>query len=326
MRCFILGSGSWGTALASILAAGGHEVTIWCRRSERAAEIDSGEHSLLPGCRLGEGIRPVTAVECRREEYDLAISALPTQRLREVLNEHGQRLPLAAPWVSASKGVELESFLLPSQVLQECGVTGGIGILSGPSHAEEVAAGVPTAVVLGHSDVEVGRWMQERISTESFRVYLNSDPVGVEWGGALKNVIALASGIAIGCGFGDNTLAALVTRGAVEMARLGVALGGRQGTFSGLSGIGDLIVTCFSEHSRNRSVGVRIGRGEDPRAVLDSMVQVAEGTYTSRAVVEMCRSLGVEMPIAEEVHLIVHRGKDVERGTRALLSRSLKEE
>lgn len=326
MRCFVLGSGSWGTTLALIAARKGIEVVQWCRRPERARELAEGRHALLPGVELGDAIQPLLTEDGPAGDFDFAISAVPTQHLRHVLEQNAAVVPRDIPWVSATKGLEIGRCKLPSQILQELGVCNDVGILTGPSHAEEAVREVPTAVVIGHGDADVGRRLQEALSSATFRVYYNDDPVGCEWGGVLKNVIALASGIAIGYGFGDNTLAALVTRGAVEMARLGVALGGRRDTFNGLSGIGDLMVTCFSEHSRNRTFGIRIGQGEDPRSALEGMVQVVEGVPTSQAVVEMCRSLDVEMPIAEEVHLIVHEGKNVGDGVEALLSRSLKQE
>lgn len=326
MKCFVLGSGSWGTALAGHLSGKGCDVVQWCRRPERAREIEQGRHSLLEGVTLTNPIRTKVAGDPTETGYALALSAIPTQHLRPVLEAHRTEFPLGVPWISASKGLELRRGRLPSQILTECGVVPEVAILSGPSHAEEVIRNVPTAVVLGCGDRELGASLQEALSSPTLRIYLNQDVLGVEWGGALKNVIAVAAGIAIGYGFGDNTLAALVTRGAVEMARLGVALGGRRETFSGLSGIGDLMVTCFSRHSRNRAFGIRIGQGEDPQEVLASSPHVVEGAHTSKAVVELCRSLDVEMPIAEEVHLIVHQGKDVGDGVRALLNRSLKEE
>ncbi len=322
----MLGSGSYAAALASVLERKGHQVALWCRREERALEIAAGRHSSLPELKLSPRVFPVRAGEPLSQDFDLAISVVPTQKLRGILEEHGRELPRQIPWVSASKGVELGTHKLPSQILVDHELSDAPAVLSGPSHAEEVAREVPTAVVLAHPQSGHGRQIQKWLSGEAFRVYLNNDPIGVEWGGALKNVIALASGIAIGWGFGDNTLAALITRGAVEMARLGIHLGGQGETFNGLSGIGDLIVTCFSEHSRNRHVGVRIGRGEDPQEVLAGMVQVVEGDHTSRAVWEISSSRGIEMPITEEVHLILHEEKNVQDGIQALLNRSLKEE
>ena len=329
MRVLVVGSGTWGTALATVLAGAGREVCVWCRREERRGEIAARRHGNLPGATLPEGIEAVTTADltgdARGTEFDFVVAALSTQHLRDVLRRESAWLPMNVPWISTSKGVELGSYRLPSEILREEGCQ-EVAVLSGPSHAEEVVRGVPTAVVLAHESEERARWLQAGMSGESFRVYASTDPLGVEWGGALKNVIALAAGIAHGRGFGDNTLAALVTRGAVEIARLGEALGGRRETFSGLSGIGDLMVTCFSEHSRNRRFGERIGQGESIREILASSDQVVEGVSTARAVAEMCREREVEMPIAEEVFQILHRDKDVDEGVQALLSRSLKAE
>ncbi|MEM7166783.1 MAG: NAD(P)H-dependent glycerol-3-phosphate dehydrogenase [Planctomycetota bacterium] len=325
MRVLVLGAGSFGTSLACVLASNGIAVDLWCRSDERAADVARGRHSLLSDLTLPAEIAPVRT-GALGSNYGFAISAVPTQHLAAVLDAQQSQLPTSIPWVSASKGIEIGTSRLPSGILRDAGI-GDVAVLSGPSHAEEVVRGVPTAVVLGHGgSAKEGQWLQENLSGESFRVYLNSDVVGVELGGALKNVIALGAGIAIGIGFGDNTVAALVTRGAVELARLGEALGGKSRTFSGLSGIGDLVVTCCSEHSRNRSLGVRIGAGEEPRQALSGLPHVVEGVYTSKAVVDLGQRVAVEMPIAEEVYKILHEGKPVDQGIRELLGRSLKEE
>jgi len=325
MRALVLGSGAWGTALAAVLARGGHDVVLCCRRREIADAVARRAHPSLPGAALPAGIGTALFGE-ELPRPDFVISTVPTQKLRDVLLSLRGTLPLDVPWVSGSKGLEIGTQRLPSQILEECGVRDPPAVLSGPSHAEEVVREVPTAVSLGDRDAERAAWLQNSISEKTFRVYTNSDPVGVEWGGALKNVVAIASGIAIGQGFGDNTLAALVSRGAVEIARLGVALGGRRETFNGLSGIGDLIVTCFSEHSRNRAFGIRVGRGEDPRAVLEASRVAVEGVHTCRAVHELRATRSIEMPIAECVHRIVHEAGSVPEGVRSLLARSLKEE
>lgn len=325
MNCLIVGSGTFATCLATVLAGKGTRVALWCRRPERAEEIRRGRHSSLPDVALSDRIEPWDGVAPLPFTPDFVISAVPTQKLRVSLETCRERLPVDVPWVSVSKGVELDSLSRPSAVIeQELGVS--CAVLSGPSHAEEVVLGVPTAVTLGVTDAPRGAMLQEALSTESFRVYSSSDPIGVEWGGALKNIIALAAGIAIGQGFGDNTLAALVTRGAVEMARIGEVLGGQRQTFSGLSGIGDLMVTCFSEHSRNRKVGVRVGQGESPDAVIESMSQVAEGVPTTKAVEQLGRASGLELPITSEVYGVFFQGKDVHSAVRNILSRSLKSE
>ncbi|HIA27872.1 MAG TPA: NAD(P)-dependent glycerol-3-phosphate dehydrogenase [Planctomycetes bacterium] len=328
MSVLIAGSGSWGAALACVLRSREEPVTVLCRRRERAEQISSRRHSLLPELELASGIEVAVIGEDPIPAADLVISTVPTQDLRKYLLALDGILPTGIPWVSASKGLEMETHSLPSQIIKEAGIEGPIAILSGPSHAEEVVREVPTLVTLAHSDSSVSTALQERLSAPAFRIYRSTDAVGVEWGGALKNVIALACGIAIGQGFGDNTLSALVTRGSVEMSRLGVSLGGLRETFSGLSGVGDLIVTCFSEHSRNRAVGIRIGHGEKIEDILDGMDQVAEGVHTTLAVHEMRKEIAaeIEMPIAETVYQIVHEGVDVEGGTRMLLRRSLRAE
>lgn len=325
MRTVVLGSGTWGTALAAVLAREGRPVTLLCRRAEMAEEIARGTHPRLPDLVLPGSIETAVFGE-RLDGIDAVLSTIPTQRIREVMGAIGGTLPLDVPWVSGSKGLEVGTQLLPSEVLRECGVAEEVAILSGPSHAEEVVREVPTAVVLAHTDPDRAELLQEAIADPAFRVYSSTDPTGVEWGGALKNVVAIASGIAIGRGFGDNTIAALVSRGAVEMARLGASLGGRRETFSGLSGVGDLIVTCFSAHSRNRAFGIAVGEGADARACIDAGTHVVEGYHTCRAVHELREKRSVEMPIAETVYAIVHGGQGVDEGIRSLLGRSLKEE
>lgn len=328
MSILVLGSGSWGCALACVLRSRQEPVTVLCRRRDRAEEITAGHHSLLPGLELASGIDVAVVGEDPIPEAELVVCTVPTQVLRSYMKRLAGLVPIDIPWISTSKGLEEQTHALPSRILAEEGVTGPIAVLSGPSHAEEVIRKVPTLVTLAHPLERVSTYLQERLSAPAFRIYRSSDIIGVEWGGALKNVIALASGIAIGQGFGDNTLSALVTRGSVEMSRFGVHVGGLRETFSGLSGVGDLIVTCFSEHSRNRAVGIRIGRGEMVRDILDGMDQVAEGVHTSSAVHELLEDceVEVEMPIAETVHQIVHEGVDVESGTQMLLQRSLRAE
>ncbi len=322
MKVVVAGSGSWGTALAYVARQAGNEVTILCRRADRADQLARGEHDLLPqGC-LGEGFPVVVADRDRIPEADLIICAVPTQKIRSYKEGPGAALARDAIWVSASKGLELGSDLLPSQILhQHCGVTRVAAVLSGPSHAEEVCQDLPTAVVVADSEGSRSEVIQQALKTPPFRIYRSEDRVGVEWAGALKNVVALGCGIAIGQGLGDNTVAALVTRGTAEISRLGTTLGGKRETFAGLSGIGDLVVTCCSGHSRNRTVGCRIGGGESVEEILDSMDQVAEGISTAKAVHHLRQKLDVEMPISETVYRIVHEGMAVEEGIELLLMR-----
>lgn len=326
MRVLIAGSGTWGTALAHVARQAGAEVTIHCRSRERADELARGQHGLLPGQSLGAGFDVSVAGHEPIGATDLVICAVPTQILRSYLEGPGGELPRDAMWVSASKGLELETLKLPSEILTDCGVTEDPAVISGPSHAEEVLRDLPTAVVVAHPDQQRTRFIQEALGTAPFRIYRSSDRVGVEWAGALKNVVALGCGIAIGRGLGDNTVAALVTRGTAEISRLGTVLGGERETFSGLAGIGDLVVTCFSGHSRNRAVGFRLGSGEKVGSVLESMEQVAEGIPTCQAVHELCTSRSVDMPIAETVYRIIHDGLAVEEGVEILLKRPPEEE
>ena len=326
MRVLIAGSGTWGTALAHVARQAGADVTIHCRRRERAEELARGEHGLFRDFSLGAGFEVSIAGEGPAPDADIVISAVPTQLLRDYMSGPGADLPRGACWVSASKGVERETMELPTGILKQCGVTNEPAVISGPSHAEEVIRDLPTALVVAHPDHERTRSIQDALGTPRFRIYRSDDRTGVEWAGALKNVVALGCGIAIGRGFGDNTVAALVTRGTAEISRMGSVLGGARETFSGLAGIGDLVVTCFSGHSRNREVGYRLGSGEKVGAVLDSMEQVAEGVPTCQAVHELCVRRTVEMPIAETVYRIVHDGLSVEEGVEILLTRRAEEE
>jgi len=252
MKALIAGSGTWGTALAHVARRAGMDVTVHCRRAERAQELSSGRHSFLPGLDLGEGYPVCVSDHDSIPEIDVVICAVPTQKIREYLHGPGKNLPRDVPWISASKGLEMGEGALPSRILQECGVSSEPGVLSGPSHAEEVLRDLPTAVVFAHPDEGFSVDIQKSLRTAEFRIYRSEDRVGVEWAGVLKNVVALGCGIAVGHGFGDNTIAAMVTRGSAEITRMGCRLGGQRETFSGLSGIGDLVVTCFSSHSRNR--------------------------------------------------------------------------
>ena len=326
MRVLIAGSGTWGTALAHVARQAGADVTIHCRSRERAEQLARGQHGLLPDSSLGAGFEVSVAGEGAIEPTDVVISAVPTQMLRSYLAGPGADLPRDAFWVSASKGLERETLLLPTGILSQCGVSEDPAVISGPSHAAEVLEDLPTAVVIAHPDGQRTRLIQEVLGTATFRIYRSFDRVGVEWAGALKNVVALGCGIAIGRGFGDNTVAALVTRGTAEISRLGSVLGGDRETFSGLAGIGDLVVTCFSGHSRNRGVGFRLGSGEKVGSVLESMEQVAEGVPTCQAVHELCARRKIDMPIAETVYRIVHDGLSVEEGVEILLTRRPEEE
>jgi glycerol-3-phosphate dehydrogenase (NAD(P)+) len=325
----IVGDGGWGLAVAILLRQAGHDVRVWGIEPEYVEEVARTRESprYLPGFSLDAGILLDHDFPRVVDGADVVLSVVPTQYLRTTWSELASAMPADVPVVSLSKGIENRTLRRPSEILAELlGEDRHYGVLSGPSHAEEVARGLPTTVVVGSPHDELGRLVQSICATDRFRVYTTDDLTGVELGGALKNVIALAAGMAHGLGFGDNTLSALITRGMVEIRRLGVALGARAETFSGLSGIGDLITTCVSPYGRNRSVGLRIGRGETLEDILASMNQVAEGVRTTESVRDLSHRLEVEMPITEEVANVLFEGKVPQRAVADLMLRTPKAE
>lgn len=330
VRVCVLGAGSWGTALAVLLARKGHRVSLWFHNPAVAARaLDEGRNPYLPSCSLPEGVVCTPDQAAALDGADLVLSVSPSQFVRDVLTSAAPYVPEHALLVSASKGVELGTLLRMDEVMDQVlppSVMERFTVLSGPSFADEVAAGMPTAVVVAGRSGEVAEEVQRIFQTPAFRVYTSTDVVGVEVAGAVKNVIALAAGVAAGLGFGHNTMAALVTRGLAEIARLGVALGAQRETFYGLAGMGDLVLTCTGSLSRNRTVGYRLGQGETLDRILADMNAVAEGVRTSEAVVALARWRGVEMPIAEEVHAIVHEGRNPAEALAALMGRDPKPE
>jgi glycerol-3-phosphate dehydrogenase (NAD(P)+) len=309
----VLGDGAWGTAAALVLAQQPqHRVSLWSAREDNARILRERRENvrLLPGVPIPSDVQLTSDIAQALDAADLAIVAIPTVYLRETLRRilpawHGER-----PVLSLTKGFENETFLRPTEILHQVLGVQHAAVLSGPSHAEEVSRGLPTTVVAASTDLELAGWIQRCFSTDRFRVYTNRDVVGVELGGALKNVIGIAAGISDGLGFGDNAKAALLTRGLVEMTRFGVALGAEEQTFFGLAGMGDLITTCISRHGRNRHVGERLGRGEKLADILESMVMVAEGVYTTRSIHDKAAKLGVEMPITAEIYRVLYENKD----------------
>lgn len=299
----VVGDGGWGTALALLLQANGNAVTIWGPFEDYLAEVRaSGENSrYLPGVKMPAELRWTSDPAQAAAGADLVVLATPSHFYREVCQLFSPCIPATADVVSVSKGFCEETRCRLTMTAAEVLGRHDVAALSGPSHAEEVSRGVPTAVVIASEDSEQTKRLQVLFSGPRFRVYTSADPIGVELGGAVKNVLALAIGMSDGLGFGDNSRAALITRGLAEMARLGVAMGGQPETFAGLSGIGDLVVTCTSRHSRNRSVGERLGRGETLAAIQASMQQVAEGVWNCRVVLELAAEKQVEMPICEAV-------------------------
>jgi glycerol-3-phosphate dehydrogenase (NAD(P)+) len=326
-RVCVLGAGSWGTTLAVHVATSGHEVALWGNVREELAEIEAARENrkFLAGIPLPPAIKVQPELELALAGAEVMLFVVPSQAVREV----GARVASAGAgglWVSAAKGLEQGSLRRMSEVMAES--LGGETpvVLTGPSHAEEVSRGVPTSIVAASSDESRARAVQRLLSTPAFRVYTNDDVIGCEIGAALKNVIAIAAGVCDGLGYGDNTKGALLTRGLAEIARLGVELGGRRETFFGLTGMGDLITTAMSRHSRNRHVGERLGRGESLEQVLGSMWMVAEGVHTARAARDLGRRHGVEMPITEQVCALLFEGRAPREALTALMTRDLKRE
>jgi glycerol-3-phosphate dehydrogenase (NAD(P)+) len=325
MRITVVGAGAWGTALARLLHQGGNEVTLWGHIAEWLEEIrQTGRNDrFLPGIEVprevelqGDLARAIQTAEC-------IVVAVPSQPYREVTRHLGQYSGLI---VSVTKGIEYHTGLTMCGILAENAPRAKGAALSGPTFAIEVARDIPTAIVAASRDEPTARQVQELFSRPTFRVYTSTDLLGVELGGALKNVIAIAAGTGDGLGFGDNSKAALVTRAIVEMRRLGVACGAQGETFTGLSGLGDLMVTCFSKHSRNRAFGERVGRGEKPPDIAASTLAVAEGYPTARSAYQLARKHQVVTPVIDEVYAMLYEGKNVSQAVRDLMSRDLKAE
>ena len=337
MRITVLGAGAWGTALADMLARSGHDVALWARDPDQAAAMAERRENAayLPDAPLAEGLAVTSDAECAaahvsaRPEGEPAclLAAVPSQFLRGVLKGFRPLLPAAPVVVCASKGIELDTLAPMSRVVAESlGADARYAALSGPSFAAEVARGLPTAVSLGCADEALGHTLRQALSTPRFRVYSTTDHLGVELGGAVKNVMAIAAGISDGLGFGHNARAGIITRGLAEMARLGRAMGARAETLNGLSGMGDLVLTCTGDLSRNRQVGLRLGKGETPDAIAASMRAVAEGVKTTRSLHALAARLGVDLPITCEVYAVLYEDKDPARGVTDLMGRELKDE
>lgn len=312
IRFAVLGDGAWGTAIALHLAQNKeYAVTLWSAREENARILRERRENihLLPGVPIPQAVALTADIDQAVARADLYIAAIPTVYLRQTLQRIRPALRTDVPVLSLAKGMENETFLRPSEIVRQVLGSSRVAVLSGPSHAEEVSRGCPTTVVVAGLDVDLARWIQLRFGTERFRVYTSTDLVGVELAGALKNIIGLAAGISDGLRFGDNAKAALLTRGLVEMARFGVALGAEQQTFFGLAGLGDLITTCVSRHGRNRQVGERLARGEKLPDILASMNMVAEGVYTARSVHDKAARMGIAMPITSEVYQVLYHAK-----------------
>lgn len=327
----VIGAGAWGTALAIALARKGtHDVRLWAYEKEVVESIrQCGENELfLKGAKIPKAAVATNSLEEALGGTEIVLSVMPSHHTRRL---YTQMLPFLTPemmFVSATKGIENDTLLRMSEVVEQVltqgnnGFSPKLGVLSGPSFAKEVAKGDPTAIAVASDDDELGSYVQREFSDPSFRVYRNDDMVGVELGGALKNVVAIAAGVVDGLGLGHNTAAALITRGLAEMTRLTIACGGRAETMAGLAGLGDLVLTCTGGLSRNRSVGVELGRGRKQEDIIAGMHgMVAEGVLTTNAAVGLARKLGVEMPITEQMHAILHDGKEPSMAIRELMTR-----
>lgn len=326
MEVALIGAGSWGTALAMVLADNGHLVHMWARRTDQAEEINQFKtnRQYLPDITLSEQIICSTELKQVVSGKKIVLFVIPSHSIREIVREAAAFLQEDMLIIHAVKGLELGSYKRISEVMKEelpLNLHHRIAVLSGPSHAEEVSRKSPTTVVVAGERIEVAQEAQDVLMNAYFRVYTNPDVIGLEIGGALKNIIALGAGLSDGLGFGDNAKAALMTRGLAEISRLGVHLGANPLTFSGLAGVGDLIVTCTSKHSRNWRAGNLLGKGHSLNEVLDKMGMVVEGVKTTKAAFELSRQLGVEMPITRELYTVLFENKEPRKAVEDLMGR-----
>lgn len=324
MKISVLGAGSWGTALAVLLCDNGHEVTLWSIDKREVTMIDEKREQIekLPGVRIPDRIVVTGELENSIHGQDMLVLAVPsifirsTSKMMAPFVEDGQII------VNVSKGIEENTLMNMTDVIEDEIHNARVGVLSGPSHAEEVGRRIPTTVVAGAHDQETAEVIQDTFMNSFFRVYTSPDMIGIELGAALKNVIALAAGVVDGLGFGDNTKAALITRGITEITRLGTAMGGRVETFGGLSGIGDLIVTCTSTHSRNHNAGYLIGQGKTYQEAMDEVKMVVEGVYSAKAALALAKKYNVEVPITEQVNRVLFEGVPAAEAVPLLLLRN----
>jgi len=324
----IIGAGSWGTALAVLLNRNGHNVTLWSYRADQVEELKKTHmnESKLPGVILPDGLNYTSDIKEAAEGKDLIVFAVPSKASRSTAEKF-------APFIkdqkvlTVTKGIEEKTLMFQTEILEDVfGDSATVGILSGPSHAEEVVLAMPTLVVIGSKSRDLCVFAQELFMNDSFRVYISSDVKGIETGGSLKNVIALAAGMSDGLGFGDNAKAALITRGIKEISNLAIKMGGKPETLSGLSGIGDLIVTCQSRHSRNRLAGVYIGQGMKAKEAMDRVSMIVEGVYSAKAAKALGEKCGVELPIINEVNRVLFEDADPRESVLSLMTRQKKSE
>ena len=330
----VVGAGSWGTALAKMLSDKGYRVTLWGHRQEHVDEIVSNRENLtyLPGFKLSDNLTATADLKEAVTGQPMVVMVVPSHGFREVFRRLLPNLSNNTYVISAVKGIENDTQMTMDQVMEDelAGMDSPpvlhLGVLAGPSFAKEVAAGVPTAVTVAAKSKEEALFFQEFFNAPLFRVYASTDLIGVELSGALKNIIAIAAGICDGLGYGTNTRAALITRGLAEISRLGIKMGANPLTFSGLGGLGDLVLTCTGDLSRNRTVGLKLGQGKKLSTILDEMNMVAEGVKTTKSAWNLANKMDVEMPILEQVYQVIYNDKPCESAVRDLLARSLKQE
>ena len=324
----VVGAGSWGTALALVLEKNGHQVTLWSSREEKAKELSKLRENTdkLPGVKIPESIEITADMEAAVKNKELVVLGVPSLYIRSTSEKMAPFVHDGQIIVNVSKGIEESTLYTMTDVILDEIPNADVAVLSGPSHAEEVSRYIPTTVVAGAKSRKTAEKIQQIFMNEAFRVYTSPDMLGIEIGGALKNVIALAAGITDGLGFGDNTKAALITRGIAEMTRLGVAMGGYQETFSGLAGMGDLIVTCASKHSRNRRAGYLIGKGYTMQEAMDEVKMVVEGVHSAKAALMLAEKYYVRLPIIEQVNAVLFDGKQATEAVRDLMIRNGKTE
>lgn len=324
----VLGAGSWGTALAALLVSNGHHVVLWSYRKEQVEQLQSTHknESKLPGVTLPDKLQYSSDLKDCALDKDLIVFAVPSKAARQTAENIKPYIRKGQKIITVTKGIEEDTLMTQVDIIEDVLPDTMVGILSGPSHAEEVVIGMPTLVVAGARDRDLAVMTQELFMNENFRVYTSPDVIGIEIGGSLKNVIALAAGMSDGLGFGDNAKAALITRGIREISALAIAMGGQSETLSGLTGMGDLIVTCQSRHSRNRRAGVYMGQGMKMKEAMEKVAMVVEGVYSAKAALALGQKYQVELPIIEEVNRVLFENKDVREAVLSLMTRDKKKE
>ncbi len=319
----VIGAGGWGIALAVLLNRNGHEVTIWSFSQEEIdmLERDHEQKAKLPGVMIPKEIRITGDMELAVKGQEVVVIAVPSMVVRSTARKCAPFAEVGQIFVDVAKGIEEGTLMTMTQIISEEIPSANVAVLSGPSHAEEVGRGLPTTIVVGAKDKATAVYLQNIFMNEKFRVYISSDMIGIELGGSLKNVVALAAGAADGLGYGDNTKAALITRGIAEISRLGMAMGGHYETFCGLTGMGDLIVTCASVHSRNRRAGYLIGQGYTYQEAMDEVKMVVEGVYSAKAAIALGRKYQVSLPIIEKVNEVLFGGMPAGEAVKELMLR-----